>query len=85
MIPRAAVCSIGSQFTRLQCLEATSADQDKRVCDLKPGAQTIILLLSCITVSRRVVLDHCVGLTHMARELLWCGLLRACSLGRCSP
>ena len=84
MIPRAAVCSIGSQFARLQCLEATSADQDKRVCDLKPGAQTIILLLSCITVSRRVVLDRCAGLARMAREQRGCGRLRACSLGRCS-
>ena len=52
MIPSAAVCSIGSQFARLQCLEAASADLDKRVCDLKPGAQTITMLLSCITVSR---------------------------------
>jgi hypothetical protein len=83
MIPTAALCSIGSRFARLQCLEAASADQDKRVCDLKPGAQTIILLLSCITVSRRVVLDRCAGLARMAREQ-GCGLLRACSLGRCS-
>ena len=54
MFPRAALCRIRSQFAPLQCLEATSPNQDKRVCDLKPGAQTIILLLSCITVSRRV-------------------------------
>jgi hypothetical protein len=36
-----------------ECLEAASADRDnlKRVCDLKPGTQTVVLLLSCITVS----------------------------------
>ena len=58
-----------ASLSPLQCVEAASADRDKRVCDLKPlpGAQTIILLLSCITVSRRVVLDRCAGLTRMAR------------------
>ena len=36
----------------MECVSAVSADyQDKRVCDLKPGAQTLLMLLSCITVT----------------------------------
>jgi hypothetical protein len=36
----------------MECVLAVSADyQDERVCDLEPGPQTLVMFLSCITVT----------------------------------
>ncbi len=37
----------------MECVSAVSADyqDNKRVCDLEPGSQTLVMLLSCITVT----------------------------------
>ena len=48
-------------LSAVQCVEAAAPNQDKRVCDLQPGAQTIILLLSCITVSFATAASLAVG------------------------
>ena len=50
--PMGTLCTFYLFRSMMECVSAVSADyQDKRVCDLEPGAQTLVMLLSCITVT----------------------------------